>query len=46
MYEMPGRTDVAKCIITREVVEKRDVPLLVTTQGNKSRAKKQKEETA
>ncbi|MCY0879059.1 MAG: ATP-dependent Clp protease ATP-binding subunit ClpX [Firmicutes bacterium] len=46
MYEMPGRTDVAKCIITREVVEKREEPLLVTAQGNKSRSKKQKEETA
>ncbi|MCY0899594.1 MAG: ATP-dependent Clp protease ATP-binding subunit ClpX [Firmicutes bacterium] len=46
MYEMPGRSDVAKCIITREVVENREEPLLVTAQGNKSRAKKQKEETA
>ncbi len=46
MYEMPGRTDIAKCIITRDVVEKHDDPLLVTTQGNKSRSKKQKEETA
>ncbi|PSR22096.1 MAG: ATP-dependent Clp protease ATP-binding subunit ClpX [Sulfobacillus acidophilus] len=46
MYEMPGRSDIAKCIITREVVENHDDPLLVTTQGNKSRNKKQKEETA
>ncbi len=46
MYEMPGRSDIAKCIITREVVENHDDPLLVTAQGNKSRVKKQKEETA
>ncbi len=47
MYEMPGRTDIAKCVITREVVEKHDDPLLVTAQGNKTRgSKKQKEETA
>lgn len=46
MYEMPGRSDIAKCIITREVVENHDDPLLVTAQGNKPRAKKQKEETA
>ncbi|NMP21260.1 ATP-dependent Clp protease ATP-binding subunit ClpX [Sulfobacillus harzensis] len=47
MYDMPGRTDVAKCVITREVVENHDEPLLVTAQGNKTRSgKKQKEETA
>lgn len=47
MYDMPGRSDVAKCIITREVVENHEEPLLVTAQGAKSRGgKKQKEETA
>lgn len=47
MYDMPGRGDVAKCVITREVVENHDEPLLVTTQGGKTRgSKKQKEETA
>jgi ATP-dependent Clp protease ATP-binding subunit ClpX len=47
MYDMPGRSDVAKCIITREVVENHEEPLLVTAQGTKSRGgKKQKEETA
>ncbi len=46
MYEMPARTDIAKCIITREVVENHEDPLLVTTQGSKPRSKKQKEETA
>lgn len=46
MYEMPARSDIAKCIITREVVESHEEPLLVTTQGAKTRGKKQKEETA
>ncbi|MCY0908832.1 MAG: AAA family ATPase, partial [Sulfobacillus thermotolerans] len=45
MYDIPSRTDIAKCIITQDVVEKRDEPLLVT-QDRAKRAKKQKEETA
>ncbi len=45
MYDIPSRTDVAKCIITQDVVEKRDEPLLVT-QDRVKRPKKQKEETA
>ncbi|MBX5466859.1 MAG: ATP-dependent Clp protease ATP-binding subunit ClpX [Firmicutes bacterium] len=45
MYEMPSRNDIAKCVVTREVVEKREPPLLVT-QDRAKRAKKQKEETA
>lgn len=47
MYDMPGRQDIAKCIITKEVVDSHEQPLLVTTQDrNKARSKKQKEETA
>jgi ATP-dependent Clp protease ATP-binding subunit ClpX len=48
MYEMPGRSDVAKCVVTREVVESHDEPLLVTTQDRTKprNGKKQKEETA
>ncbi len=48
MYEMPTRTDVAKCVVTREVVENHEEPLLVTSQDRaKPRTgKKQKEETA
>ncbi len=45
MYDIPSRTDIAKCIITQDVVEKRDEPLLVT-QDRAKRPKKQKEETA
>ncbi|MCL4352282.1 MAG: ATP-dependent Clp protease ATP-binding subunit ClpX [Firmicutes bacterium] len=47
MYDMPSRNDIAKCVVTREVVENHDAPLLVTTQDRaKNRNKKQKEETA
>ncbi|MCL6563419.1 MAG: ATP-dependent Clp protease ATP-binding subunit ClpX [Firmicutes bacterium] len=46
MYEMPSRSDIAKCVVTREVVEKREPPLLVTQDRAKRTAKKQKEETA
>ncbi len=47
MYDMPSRSDIAKCVITREVVDAHEAPLLVTSQDrNKARAKKQKEETA
>lgn len=47
MYDMPSRTDIAKCVVTREVVENHEEPLLVTTQDrSKPRSKKQKEETA
>ncbi|CAB1129696.1 protein unfolding ATPase required for presentation of proteins to proteases; Maxwell's demon [Candidatus Hydrogenisulfobacillus filiaventi] len=46
MYEMPSRTDVAKCVVTRDVVERREPPILVTQERGKARGKKQKEETA
>ncbi len=47
MYDMPSRTDIAKCVVTREVIENHEEPLLVTTQDRaKPRSKKQKEETA
>ena len=40
MYEVPSRTDVTKCIVTREVITAREEPLLVTAE------RKRKEETA
>lgn len=48
MYEMPTRTDVAKCVVTKEVVENHEEPILVTSQDRtKPRpGKKPKEETA
>jgi ATP-dependent Clp protease ATP-binding subunit ClpX len=42
MYEIPSRTDVHKCIVTKEAVKNKEELLLVTT----SERKKKKEETA
>lgn len=41
MYSLPSRTDVTKCVITKEVVEKKEEPLLVSVDR-----KKKKEESA
>lgn len=41
MYNLPSRTDVTKCVITEDVVAKKDEPLLVSVDR-----KKQKEESA
>jgi ATP-dependent Clp protease ATP-binding subunit ClpX len=41
MYEIPSRTDVTKCIVTKEVISRREDPLLVTAEQRKRR-----EETA
>jgi ATP-dependent Clp protease ATP-binding subunit ClpX len=47
MYDMPSRQDVSKCVVTREVVEHRDEPILVTSERKvKPGGKKAKEETA
>ncbi len=42
MYEVPSRGDVAKCIVTREVVLSKEEPILVTV----DRKAKKKEESA
>ncbi|NMA67947.1 MAG: ATP-dependent Clp protease ATP-binding subunit ClpX [Desulfitobacterium sp.] len=42
MYEVPSRNDVTKCVVTKEVIEKKEEPLLVTIDN----AKGKKEETA
>jgi len=44
MYEVPSRSDVCKCVITRDVVLKKEEPLLVTVDPKSRRVKK--EETA
>lgn len=44
MYDVPSRDDVAKCVVTKEVVLKKEEPLLVTTDAKKRRV--QKEEPA
>ncbi|MHB8157093.1 MAG: ATP-dependent Clp protease ATP-binding subunit ClpX [Desulfocucumaceae bacterium] len=41
MYEIPSRQDIAKCIITKDTILKKDKPLIVTVDR-----KKKKEETA
>jgi len=41
MYEIPSRQDIAKCIITRDTILKKDKPLMVSVER-----KKKKEETA
>ncbi|HHT49286.1 MAG TPA: ATP-dependent Clp protease ATP-binding subunit ClpX [Firmicutes bacterium] len=43
MYEIPSRTDVKKCVITREMVEEDKEPLLSTSAEQR---KKKKEESA
>ncbi|MFA5880803.1 MAG: ATP-dependent Clp protease ATP-binding subunit ClpX [Eubacteriales bacterium] len=41
MYEIPSRDDITKCTITKEVVNKKEQPILLTVER-----KKKKEETA
>ena len=45
MFEVPSREDVSKCVVTKEAVEKKDSPILVTT-GKQKRAAAKKDETA
>lgn len=42
MYEVPSRHDIIKCVITKDVIAKKEEPILVT----EDRSKKKKEETA
>ena len=42
MFELPSRDDIGRCIITREVILKREKPILVT----RDTRRKKKEETA
>ena len=48
MYELPHRNDIAKCVITKEVVINREEPIIVTSDRKKGKKKKgkKKEETA
>jgi ATP-dependent Clp protease ATP-binding subunit ClpX len=43
MYELPSRTDVKRCVVTKKMVEEKGDPILVTTAESR---KKKKEETA
>jgi ATP-dependent Clp protease ATP-binding subunit ClpX len=42
MFEVPSRTDITKCIVTKEVVQNKEEPILVTI----DRKNKKKEESA
>jgi ATP-dependent Clp protease ATP-binding subunit ClpX len=47
MFEVPSRTDVASCNITKEVVQQKIIPELVTKEGNNDKKpSKKKEESA
>lgn len=41
MYDIPSRTDIAKCIVTRETIQKKEPPRIIAVDR-----KKKKEETA
>ncbi|TEB16484.1 ATP-dependent Clp protease ATP-binding subunit ClpX [Pelotomaculum sp. FP] len=41
MYDIPSRTDIAKCIVTRETIQKKEPPRIIAIDR-----KKKKEETA
>ena len=41
MYESPSRQDVSKCVVTKEVVLKKEEPLLVTADPKTRRVKKE-----
>ena len=43
MYDIPSRGDVSKCVVTRDVVLKKESPILVTSSDRKAR---KREETA
>jgi ATP-dependent Clp protease ATP-binding subunit ClpX len=46
MFEVPSRTDVASCNITKEVVQQKIIPELVTKDNNDKKSSKKKEESA
>jgi ATP-dependent Clp protease ATP-binding subunit ClpX len=46
MFEVPSRTDVTKCIVTKEVIAKKEEPIMVTTGDAKGARKVKKDEPA
>lgn len=46
MFEVPSRTDVTKCIVTKEVIAKKEEPVMVTTGEGKGARKVKKDEPA
>jgi ATP-dependent Clp protease ATP-binding subunit ClpX len=43
MFDMPSRSDIIRCVVTKEVITNRQEPLLITSEKKK---RKKKEETA
>lgn len=39
MYELPHRSDIAKCVVTKEVVQNREEPIIVTSDRKKGKKK-------
>ncbi|ADL08500.1 ATP-dependent Clp protease ATP-binding subunit ClpX [Thermosediminibacter oceani] len=39
MYEIPSRSDITKCVVTKEVVLKREEPIIVTSERKKAKKK-------
>ncbi|MGB9813993.1 MAG: ATP-dependent Clp protease ATP-binding subunit ClpX [Thermovenabulum sp.] len=39
MYEIPSRQDISKCVVTKEVVMKKEPPILVTAERKKGKKK-------
>ena len=37
MYDIPSRDDIEKCIITKDTVENHSDPILILSEGQKSR---------
>ena len=41
MYDVPSRSDVSKCIVTKEAIINKDEPMLVTSDRAKAKKKEQ-----
>lgn len=46
MFEVPSRTDVTKCIVTKDVIAKKEEPVMVTAADAKGARKVKKDEPA
>lgn len=46
MFEVPSRTDVTKCIVTKEVIAKKEEPVMLTSADAKGARKVKKDEPA
>jgi len=44
MFELPSRTDVSKCVITKETISKNQRPTLVTSGAQAAAGRSEEEE--